>query len=298
MSGYNRKYKDEDSEGFRPAYPNKKRYNKKKFNTTEDKQYNKYEKKEDIPFSIKGYGQKARERMIDNINMNLDNSPDINITKLISFYPDITQFISKTTKQSLNLEFWDNITTKTLLNMNINFIDDKIPTTLTYADYHTIMVDTLNIKQNEFVNLITNAMFRNIGGMNFINQSITIANGDFNISTEDSTIKNIGVITYALHNDTPDCRIKYFELMKVVMYNMLNLFVQGYAGEAYLFRINPQGSRICFEYHYNLDDWRLLMSISRYFNEIFKHVICTGWKFDINKAYMKYEFIRYVKTKK
>ncbi len=322
MSGYKKFNKGITDDGFREPY--KRHYRKRNgdiiLNPTNKiliepkdeepiKRFNKYNTQyksteyhpkdeviEDVPFTIVGPHQRKRESMVEHINTNLTNNPLINISKLLYMFTEISCFIKPTSKKtSLNIEFWDNITVKTLLILNVIFIDDDKPK-LNYA-YTSDEFNTLYIKQDEFVNLIIRSMFRH-NGLNIINQCITFSNSDFDVSQEDKIINGIGVITYALHNDTPDSKIKYFELMKVVVYNMLNLFVKGLAGSAYLFRINPQGSRICFEYHYDLDDWKELLKISRYFNEIFEHIKCTGWRYEVNKSYMKYEFIRYVKSKK
>ena len=308
----NRNNKIEDDDGFRPVYNGRKHYKKQRngdiiINPSKKEQINEkvnkkkeddkiVEDEKDIPFTIIGPGRLQRERMVNNINSNLNNSPLINISKLLFVNNQIEEFIKTTdNKTGINLEFWDYIENKTSLLLNVNFIDEDKPR-INYA-YEENEYNKMFIKQDEFINLITRSIFKQ-NGLNIINQCITFSNIDFDVSREDKDIKSVGVITYALHNDTPDCKIKYFELMKIVMYNMLNLFVKGFAGKAYMFRINPQGSRICFEYHYDLGDWALLLGISKYFNGIFEHIKCSGWKYDRSNAYMKYEFIRYVKSKK
>lgn len=287
--------KDEHKEDIRIREKRFVRDDSKERRYNKDDDTKKY--KEDIPFTIIGAGQKARERMIENINSNLDIQRTIDITELLSFTSEeIIDYITPSgCKKELNMEIWDNTTFKTLLSLKIIFCEEhKCKINYAYSDDE---ITTMLINQDEFVNLIMKTIFK-YNGLNIMNHCITFSNTDINISTEDKDFNKIGIITYALHNDTPDCRIKYFELMKVILYNMFNLFVKGYAGKAYMFRINPQGSRICFEYHYDLDDWKLLLDISKYFNKIFNHVKCTGWIYDINKAYMKYEFIRYVKGRK
>lgn len=302
----------EENDGFRSE--------KKYHNGSSDRRYNRTNKFKSSPskdtvidttsettekkngFSINGPGYFKRKAMVDKINNGISMSTEIDIEKIYNeINPDIQPFIKQNEIEELNLVIWNNINEKETAHLHITFdeyeCDFMNPTDDQPAD--------LLISKSKFMCMMSKILFYQ-NCIDYITNSIIINIPDYP-SEKQETINHSGIIGFAIHNDTPDSGIKTYELFHVIVFNMLNLFIQGYAGKAYCFKISPQGNRFNIELRYDLDQFEdvqeaikhIRLIATSYYNKIFSHLICFGCKQEGQKRpFMKYSFDGYVARKK
>ena len=263
------------------------------------------EKKEKGISTINGPRHFNKKKMVDKINNGITMSPVIDITDLYNkVSPDIQPFIKQTEIEKLNIIIWNYLTEQEKAHIHIEFDEHE-------SDFMNPLDEDkpadLLISKSNFMCMMAKILFYQ-KCFDFISNSITINLPEYT-SKKQETINHVGTIGFAIHNDTPDSGIKIYELFHIIVYNMLNLFVQGYAGKAYCFKISPQGNRFNIELRYDLDQFEYVQDAinhirliaNSYYNEIFDHLICCGYKsqqMDKRRPFMKYSFDGYVARKK
>ena len=265
-----------------------------------DTQDDKTEKKN--VFSINGPGYFKRKSMVDKINNGISMSTVIDINRLYNeVNPDIQPFIKQNEIEELNIVVWNYINEVETAHIHIMFDDYE-------CDFMNPIDDKpadLLISKSKFMCMMSKILFYQ-NCIDFITNSISINLPDYS-SERQEQINHVGTIGFAIHNDTPDSGIRIYELFHVIVFNMLNLFVQGYAGKAYCFKISPQGNRFNIEIRYDLDEFedvqeaikRIRLIATSYYNKIFSHLICFGCKQEgQRRPFMKYSFDGYVARKK
>lgn len=315
----------EDDDGFKPVrkthYNSEKRYNRQDRNrssesysysshrssktestTSSDEPIEKKELSKSV-FTINGPGYFKRKSMVDKINNGIKMSTVIDITRLYNeASPDIQRFIKQTEIEELNIIIWNYINEQETAHIHIGF--DEHECDFMNPSEEDKPADLL-ISKSKFMSMMAKMLFYQ-NCFDFISNSITINLPEYT-SKKQEQINHFGIIGFAIHNDTPDSGIKIYELFHVIVYNMLNLFVQGYAGKAYCFKISPQGNRFNIELRYDLDEFEDVQDVIKhirliatsYYNKIFSHLICYGCKQpDQRKPFMKYSFDGYVSRKK
>ena len=315
----------EDDDGFKPVkkshYNGGKKHNRQDRNrTSESYSYSSHRssktehisssdepiEKKGLPkgvFTINGPGYFKRKSMVDKINNGIKMSTVIDITRLYNeASPDIQRFIKQTEIEELNIIVWNYINEKETAHIHIGF--DEHECDFMNPSEEDEPADLL-ISKSKFMSMMAKMLFYQ-NCFDFISNSIIVNLPEYT-SKRQETINHVGTIGFAIHNDTPDSGIKIFELFHVIVYNMLNLFVQGYAGKAYCFKISPQGNRFNIEVRYDLDEFEdvqdaikhIRLIATSYYNKIFSHLICYGCKQpDKRKPFMKYSFDGYVARKK
>jgi len=240
--------------------------------------------------------------MVDKINNGISMSTIIDIDRLYNeVNPDIHPFIKQNEIEELNIVIWNYINEIETAHVHIMFDDSECdfmnPTEDKPAD--------LLISKSKFMCIMSKMLFYQ-NCIDFITNSISINIPEYT-SERQERINHVGTIGFAIHNDTPDSGIKTYELFHVIVFNMLNLFIQGYAGKAYCFKISPQGNRFNIEIRYDLDEFedvqeaikRIRLIATSYYNKIFNHLICFGCKQEgQRRPFMKYSFDGYVARKK
>jgi len=163
----------------------------------------------------------------------------------------------------------------------------------------------LLISKSKFMCMMSKILFYQ-NCIDYISNSISINTPEYPSEMQEQ-INHVGIIGFAIHNDTPDSGVKIYQLFHVIVFNMLNLFVQGYAGKAFCFKISPQGNRFNIELRYDLDEFEdvqeaikhIRLIATSFYNKIFSHLICFGCKQEgQRKSFMKYSFDGYVARKK
>lgn len=318
-----RRFEKDDDDGFKPVgkshFNSGRKYNKQsRFKQTEssyqshrtkpEKEITASEPVDDKTtekkgFTINGPGYYKRKLMVDKINNGISMSTVINIDKLYSeVSPDIQPFIKQIEIEELNIIIWNYVNTDETAHIHISF-DDYESDFMSPTDEQPLA--DLLISKSKFMCMMSKILFYP-NCIDYITNSISINIPEYS-SERQEQINHVGTIGFAIHNDTPDSGIKTYELFHVIVFNMLNLFVQGYAGKAYCFKISPQGNRFNIELRYDLDEFEDVQEAIRhirliatsYYNKIFSHLICFGCKQEgQRRPFMKYSFDGYVARKK
>jgi len=299
---YNSGRRHERYDRYRSSDSSHSSYKETKTEKSEDASDIQDDKKEKKTFTINGPGYFKRKSMVDKINNGISMSTVIDINRLYSeVNPDIQPFIKQSEIEELNIVVWNYVNEIETAHVHIMFDDYE-------CDFMNPTEDKpsdLLISRSKFMSMMSKMLFyRNC--IDFITNSISINIPEYS-SERQEQINHVGIIGFAIHNDTPDSGIKIYELFHVIVFNMLNLFVQGYAGKAYCFKISPQGNRFNIELRYDLDEFedvqeairRIRLIATSYYNKIFSHLICFGCKQEgQRKPFMKYSFDGYVARKK
>ena len=260
------------------------------------------EKEKKNVFSINGPGYFKRKAMVEKINKGILMSIDVNIEKLYSeANPIILPFIKQSEIKELNLVIWNYINEIETAHIHIMFDEHE-------SDFMNPSEDKpadLLVSKSNFMIMMSKVLFYQ-KCIDYITNSISINTPDYP-SDRQETINHVGIIGFAIHNDTPDSGVKIYELFHVIVFNMLNLFVQGYAGKAFCFKISPQGNRFNIELRYDLDEFEdvkeainhIRLIATSFYNKIFSHLICFGCRQEgLKRPFMKYSFDGYVARKK
>lgn len=320
-----RRFEDsKDDDGFKPIRKNhsgeRKSDKRSKIRTSDSDSYSSYRssktektaassdkpiEKKELPkgvFTINGPGYFKRKLMVDKVNNGIKMSTIINIERLYNeASPDIQRFIKQTEIDELNLVVWNCVNEIETAHIHIEFDEHE-------SDFMNPSEDEpadLLISKSKFMCMMSKILFYQ-NCIDYISNSISINLPDYP-SERQETLNHVGTIGFAIHNDTPDSGIKTYELFHIIVFNMLNLFIHGYAGKAFCFKISPQGNRFNIEIRYDLDEFEdvydaikhIRLIASSYYNKIFNHVICYGCKQEgQRKPFMKYSFDGYVAKKK
>lgn len=301
-----------EDDGFKPV-SKKNHYNKKyskinKYRSSESSSYQtnksmyQTNEKNTLPdgvYTINGPGYFKRKSMVDKINNGILMSITIDIEKLYKeSNPDIQPFIKKVNNDELDIIIWDYINSVETAHIHVAFDDYE-------CDFINDDPADLLISRSKFMSMMSKVLFYQ-NCIDYITNSISINLPEYS-SERQETINHVGIIGFAIHNDTPDSGIKTYELFHVIVFNMMNLFIQGYTGKAYSFKISPQGNRFNIELRYDMDQFKdvqeaikhMRLIATSYYNKIFSHLICYGCKQEgQRKPFMKYSFDGYVARKK